>query len=135
MADINDNNGVINNYNNTITRTTSTTLQAKLVQLKEFADQDNRVAFVDAFVPLDLSESDKQLFLQDLTSTSSESEADKEWCNLVSEISALVEGKGVHRISGDQVTEATFYFEHPILKQCDREVTFVCVGGEWRADG
>jgi hypothetical protein len=36
-------------------KTTSTSLQAKLDQLVELIDKDNREAFVAAFVPLDLT--------------------------------------------------------------------------------
>jgi hypothetical protein len=31
--------------------------------------------------------------------------------------------------------QVVFHFEHPLLERCDREVVFVEVGGEWRAEG
>jgi hypothetical protein len=113
-------------------QTTSASLQAKLNQLTELGlIQNNCVEFVNQFVPLDLSEADKIAYLQDLTTA----EADGQWRNLVAEIAAIRSGKGVDRIEGNQQTRAVFYFRHPLLEQCDREVAFVCVRGEWRADG
>ena len=113
-------------------QTTSVSLQNKLNQLTELGLANNRAAFVQQFVPLDLSPSDTNGYLQDLTTAP---EAEGQWRNLVSEIAAIRSGKGVDRIEGDQVTRASFFFSHPLLEKCDREVTFVCVGGEWRADG
>ena len=39
------------------------------------------------------------------------------------------------KIEGDQTTKAVFFCPHPSLARCDREVVFVCVEGEWRAEG
>lgn len=114
-------------------QTTSASLQAKLNQLTELGlVHNNRAEFVQQFVPLDLSEADKAAYLDDLTTAP---EAPGQWRNLVSEIAAIRSGKGVDRIEGDQQTRAVFHFRHPLLEQCDREVAFVCVRGEWRADG
>lgn len=113
-------------------QTTSVSLQAKLNQLTELGLANNRADFVQQFVPLDLSRADMAAYLQDLTSAP---EAEGQWRNLISEIAAIRSGKGVDRIEGDQQTRAVFHFQHPLLEQCDREVAFVCVGGEWRADG
>ena len=54
---------------------------------------------------------------------------------MVAEIAAIRCGRGVDRIEGDQVNRAVFYFKHPLLEACDREVGFVCNAGEWRAEG
>lgn len=113
-------------------QTTSTSLQAKLNQLTDLGLANNRAGFVQQFVPLDLSPADANAYLQDLTSTP---EAEGQWRNLVAEIAAIRSGQGVDRIQGDQVTRASFFFQHPLLEKCDREVSFVCVNGEWRADG
>ena len=43
--------------------------------------------------------------------------------------------RAVEKIEGDEKTRAVFFFPHPTLERCDREVVFVCVGGEWRAEG
>ena len=113
-------------------QTTSSSLQAKLDQLTNLGMCNDRVGFVSQFVPLDLSAADAAAYLQDLTTAP---EADGQWTNLISEIAAIRCGKGVDRIEGDQVSRAVFCFEHPLLPKCDREVSFVCVRGEWRAEG
>ena len=113
-------------------QTTSESLQAKLNQLTELGLANNRAGFVRQFVPLDLSPADANGFLQDLTTAP---EAEGTWRNLISEIAAIRAGKGVDRIEGDQIKKASFFFSHPLFEKCDREVTFVCVGGEWRAEG
>lgn len=113
-------------------QTTSQSLQAKLNQLTELGLANDRAGFVRNFVPLDLSSEDAAGYLQDLTTAP---EAEGQWKNLIAEIAAIRSGLGVDRIEGDQVNRATFYFTHPLLEKCDREVSFVCAGGEWRADG
>lgn len=114
-------------------QTSSPSLQAKLNQLTELGlTHNDRAGFVRLFVPLDLSEEDTAAYLQDLTTAP---EAEGQWTNLIAEIAAIRSGKGVDRIEGDQVKRAAFYFKHPLLEKCDREVSFVCVGGEWRAEG
>ena len=113
-------------------QTTSQSLQAKLDQLTKLGMENNRRDFVHQFVPLDLSPQDTNAYLQDLTTAP---EAEGQWRNLIAEIAAIRCGKGVDRIEGDQVTNAIFYFEHPLLAKCDREVAFSCKGGEWRAEG
>ncbi len=87
-------------------QTSSTSLQAKLDQLTQLALNNNRSEFVAQFVPLDLSKQDADAYLQELT-TAPEAE----------------------------VTKAIFYFSHPILQGCNREVSFLCIDGEWRAEG
>lgn len=62
-------------------------------------------------------------------------QADGQWSNLAAEIAVIAAGQGVLKIEGDQISEAVFFFEHPLLEGCDREVSFVCVEGEWRAEG
>lgn len=115
-------------------QTTSDALQAKLDQLTSLALANDRAGFVSQFVPLDLSQADAAAYLQDLTTAS---EAEGQWSNLASEIAAIAAGKGVKSIQGDQQTRTVFFFEHPLLPGCDREVTFVCSPGsqEWRAEG
>ena len=115
-------------------QTTSSSLQAKLDQLTSFALANDRARFVEQFVPLDLSAADTAAYLHDLTVAP---EAASQWANLAAEIAVLAAGKGVQKIEGDQTTRAVFFFEHPLLRGCDREVTFVCAPGsnEWRAEG
>ena len=114
-------------------QTTSSSLQAKLDQLTNLGLADDRSAFVAQFVPLDVSPADAQGYLEDLTIAP---EAEGQWRNLVAEIAAIRCGRGVDRIEGDQVNRAVvFYFKHPLLEACDREVGFVCNAGEWRAEG
>jgi hypothetical protein len=113
-------------------QTTSASLQAKLNQLTELGLANNRSAFVHQFVPLDLSPSDTEAYVHDLTIAP---EAEGQWRNVVADIAAIRSGQGVDRIEGDQVTRAVFFFQHPLQQMCDREVSFVCVNGEWRAEG
>ncbi len=113
-------------------QTSSSTLQAKLDQLTEFALANDREAFVNAFVPLDLSAADIAAYLEDLTTAP---EADGQWKNLIAEIAAIAAGKGVNKIEGDQVKNAVFFFQNPLFAECDREVSFICTNGEWRAEG
>jgi hypothetical protein len=117
-------------------QTTSQTLQGKLDQLTHLGLANDRAGFCQQFVPLDLPQADLQGYLEDLTT---HAEADGQWNNLVAEIAAMRSGKGVDRIEGDQVQKAVFFFTHPLLQNCDREVAFVCTlsngVGEWRAEG
>jgi len=113
-------------------QTSSTSLQAKLDQLADLALSNDREGFVNRFVPLDLSSSDTAAYLKDLTTAP---EAEGQWNHVRAEIIAIAAGKGVNKIEGDQVNDAVFYFQHPTLDGCDREVSFLCRNGEWRADG
>lgn len=120
-------------------QTSSSSLQATLDELTRLGLADDREGFVRRFVPFDLSRGDADLFLEGLTTGP---EAEGQWRNLVAEIAAIRSGRGVDRIEGDQVTRAVFFFTHPLLGQCDREVAFVMCssshgggGGEWRAEG
>ena len=110
-------------------RTTNAALQRKLDELAAFAAQNNIKAFVEAFVPLDCSPEDTANYLSVLT------EDNAEWAALSSEIQAIAAGATVQKIEGNQKTRAIFFFPHPTLERCDREVVFVCVNGEWRAEG
>jgi len=113
-------------------QTTSRSLQAKLDQLTKLAIANDRRGFVEQFVPTDLSEADINGYLNDLTIAS---EAEGQWRNLIAEIVAIAAGKNVNRIEGDQINRAVFFFQHPLLEGCDREVAFICRNGEWRAEG
>ena len=110
-------------------KTTNAALQQKLDELAAFAAQNNIKAFVEAFVPLDCSPDDQSNYLSVLT------EDDAEWAALSAEIQAIAAGATVEKIEGDEKTRAIFFFPHPTLERCDREVVFVCVDGEWRAEG
>ena len=110
-------------------RTTNAALQQKLDELSAFAAQNDRKAFVEAFVPLDCSADDTSNYLSVLT------EDDAEWAALAAELQAIADGTTTDKIEGDQTTKAVFFFPHPTLERCDREVVFVCVEGEWRAEG
>ena len=110
-------------------KTTNAALQQKLDELAAFAAQGDRKAFVEAFVPLDCSPEDTANYLSVLT------EDGDEWAALSSEIQAIADGGTVDKIEGDEKTRAIFFFPHPSLERCDREVVFVCVQGEWRAEG
>jgi hypothetical protein len=70
-------------------------------------------------------------YLADLTTGD---EADGQWANLAAEIEAVAEGKA-SSIEGDQITKAVFFLAHPLIANCDREMGFTCVDGEWRAEG
>ena len=113
-------------------QTKSTSLQSKLDQLTELGLANDKKGFVKQFVPLNLSSEDAAGYLADLTTAP---EAEGQWRNLISEIAAIRCGKGVNEIEGDQLTEAVFHFSHPLLDKCDREVSFVNINGEWRAEG
>ena len=110
-------------------KTTNAALQQKLDELAAFASKNDRKAFVEAFVPLDCSPEDTANYLSVLTGD------DAEWAALSSEIQATADGATVEKIDGDEKTRAIFFFPHPTLARCDREVVFVCVDGEWRAEG
>ena len=110
-------------------KTTNAALQQKLDELAAFASSGDRKAFVEAFVPLDCSPEDTANYLSVLTGD------DDEWAALSAEIQAIAAGATVEKIEGDQTTKAVFFFPHPTLERCDREVVFVCVDGEWRAEG
>ena len=110
-------------------KTTNAALQQKLDELAAFASKNDRKAFVEAFVPLDCSADDTANYLSVLT------EDEAEWAALAAEIQAIADGTTVEKIDGNQTTKAVFFFPHPTLERCDREVVFVCVEGEWRAEG
>eukprot|EP00751_Fragilariopsis_kerguelensis_P001674 CAMPEP_0170812212 /NCGR_PEP_ID=MMETSP0733-20121128/35824_1 /TAXON_ID=186038 /ORGANISM="Fragilariopsis kerguelensis, Strain L26-C5" /LENGTH=86 /DNA_ID=CAMNT_0011168727 /DNA_START=208 /DNA_END=465 /DNA_ORIENTATION=- len=57
-------------------QTKSASLQAKLDLLTKLGMENNRAGFVKEFVPLDLSETDVNLYLQDLTTAL---EAEGQW--------------------------------------------------------
>jgi hypothetical protein len=113
-------------------QTRSSSLQHKLDLLAELAIANNREEFVNQFVPLDLTPAEVAGCLADLTT---EAEADGQWNTLTAEIAAITAGSKVNKIEGDQVSNAVFYFQHPLFEGCDREVAFRCIDGEWRAEG
>jgi len=113
-------------------QTSSASLQTKLDLLTDFALNNKRSDFVNAFVPLDLSHSDIDAYLHELTIGP---EADGQWTNLIAEVAAITAGRGVTKIEGDQITNTVFFFQHPLFPGCDREVSFICTNGEWRAEG
>lgn len=110
-------------------RTASPNLQAKLDELAAFCAAGDKSSFVNAFVPLDLTSEETAGYLSDLNDN------EAEWMALAAEIAAIADGKTVTKIVGDETDRTTFFFPHPTLEGCDREVVFVCVGGEWRAEG
>ena len=110
-------------------RTTNAQLQKKLDELAALCAAGDRKAFVEAFVPLDLTPDDLAGYLSVMDGD------DEEWAAIAAEIQAIADGATVAKISGDQTTKAVFFFPHPTLVRCDREVVFVCTDGEWRAEG
>ena len=108
--------------------TTSVTLQAKLNELNALAATGDKESFARAFVPLDLTEEDFQHFLGDLCD-------EEHWNGLAAEVALIAEGSRIKAIAGNQTSRAEFFFVHPIHENCDREVVFVNVGGQWRAEG
>jgi hypothetical protein len=108
-------------------RTTIAALQAKLDALVDLAAEGNREAFARAFVPLDLTAEDLAGYVEDLLN-------DETWRNVVAEVAVCAGGVTVTRIDETEKS-TTFYFQHPFMSQIDREVVFVCVSGEWRAEG
>mmetsp|Transcript_10983 Transcript_10983/g.17260 ORF Transcript_10983/g.17260 Transcript_10983/m.17260 type:complete len:114 (+) Transcript_10983:181-522(+) len=111
-------------------KTTNPALQAKLDQLVAYGNEDKVEEFVRLFVPSDLTEDELKDYMSRLVC-----ENKAEWINLKDEIAAIAQGESVNRITGDQTTNATFFFKHPTLRNCDREVVFVCTDGDWRAEG
>ena len=112
-------------------RTSNPALQAKLDELFTFAARDEREAFVRAFVPLDLSDAELNTYLGDLTTGE---EAEGAWENLAAEIETICSGEGVVKVE-ENGKKCVFYFPHPLIPNCDREVEFKRVGDEWRAEG
>eukprot|EP00617_Octactis_speculum_P020414 CAMPEP_0185747026 /NCGR_PEP_ID=MMETSP1174-20130828/5710_1 /TAXON_ID=35687 /ORGANISM="Dictyocha speculum, Strain CCMP1381" /LENGTH=141 /DNA_ID=CAMNT_0028422047 /DNA_START=25 /DNA_END=450 /DNA_ORIENTATION=- len=109
-------------------------LQAKLMKLSRLAKQGEIEKFVRAFVPLDIGEADLIAYRDDLLNFP------EEWANLSREVCILATGVGVHRIdegSDGASDTVTFFFSHTMNRTqiVDREVTFTCVDGDWRADG
>ena len=54
---------------------------------------------------------------------------------LAAEIGVLASGEGVRKVIGDQVKTCEFHYAMPGRAFICREVVFVCVDGEWRAEG
>ena len=101
-----------------------------LVVLIGDGNQDKKT-FVDAFVPLDIGPEDIAAFVADL----SEPESDQ-WTNLISEVQVIASGENTQKIeTAKDEKKVIFFFEHPILGGCDREVAFIFEEGEWRAEG
>ena len=95
-------------------------------------EANDKKAFVDLFVPLDCTEEDSAGFLGDLNNAT---DGETHWVNLTAEIRAIESGKGVSKIELEGANKVVYYFEHPLLPGCDREVEFVRAEGEWRAGG
>ena len=120
-------------------KTSIPSLQAYLDELHLLAEKNDVPAFVAAFVPLDLSSSDAKGFEDDLLRNGEEGEG--QWRNLRAEVMAIAKGEGVEKIEGQEeaaraaAEPVVFFFVHPLLVDCDREVGFTCVDGKWRAEG
>ncbi|GMI10283.1 hypothetical protein TrLO_g6759 [Triparma laevis f. longispina] len=113
-------------------KTSIPALQTYLTSLIAPIESEDKQKFVELFVPLDVTSEDITGFLGDLNSSPSQ------WLNLTSEIRVIESGEGVERIEEeDGGKKIIFYFEHPLLEGCDREVEFVLSGEppEWRAGG
>jgi hypothetical protein len=114
-------------------QTSSRTLQAKLNQLLHCIENNDRAGFVANFVPLDVTETDAQAYLQTLGGTEPQ-----EWTNVAAELRVIATGMGVTRVDETSANNrVVYYFGHPLYPNCDREVAFVCCpqSGEWRAEG
>mmetsp|Transcript_21622 Transcript_21622/g.40684 ORF Transcript_21622/g.40684 Transcript_21622/m.40684 type:complete len:116 (+) Transcript_21622:108-455(+) len=114
-------------------KTTIPELQSYLTSLLPSISSSSYETFVNLFVPLDCTPSDISHFLKDLQSDTAQ------WTNLTSEIIAIEAGTNVTNIEETQ-NKVVFYFTHPILDKCDREVEFVRMESEagemlWRAGG
>ena len=110
-------------------KTSNASLQKKLDGLAALCAAGDLEGFIPAFVPLDLTPEETAGYLSDLSGN------DEEWGALAAEIQAIADGSTVVKIEGDQQKSAVFFFPHPTLTGCDREVSFICVDGEWRAEG
>jgi hypothetical protein len=109
-------------------------LRSLLEECAALARKDAISEFVKIFVPPDLSVEDAASFTKDLTEGE---EAEGAWRNLKAEVIAITEGAST-TIEGDDVegsAEVKFFFIHPLLPDCDREVVFKCTDGTWHADG
>ena len=107
-------------------------LQAYLEELVALIDAGDKAAFVEKFVPLDLVGSeDAAAYLETLNSD------DMQWTHLAADIKAIVDGANVTSITGTKEEGVVcFFFEHPMMEGCDREVAFTVNGsGVWRAEG
>ena len=113
-------------------RTRSAALQAKLELLSARHAAGDVRGFCAAFLPRDLTPAEAAEFTAELG-------ADAErWASLGAEVAALAQGLGVKRVVGDQVSRAEFRYLMPGRKPgvtINREVVFVCVEGDWRAEG
>lgn len=54
---------------------------------------------------------------------------------MAAEMRVLASGDGVRRVLGDQVQRCEFHYAMPGRAFIGREVVFVCVDAEWRAEG
>ena len=104
-------------------KTSSASLQAKLDSLAALAAAGDKLAFVNQFVPLDLTPDELATCATALGGTAGSPlaltprsyAADLEksaegWAILVAEVAALASGETVTKIEGDQVTRAEFFF-------------------------
>ncbi|GMI43145.1 hypothetical protein TeGR_g281 [Tetraparma gracilis] len=119
-------------------KTNFASLQAyltSLIPLLALGDSGPKAAFVAAFVPLDCGTDDRNGFLADLSADDEEGRG--AWRNLAAEIRHVEAGRAhtLEETGEEGSRQVVFHFEHPLLERCDREVVFVEVGGEWRAEG
>jgi SAM-dependent methyltransferase len=89
-------------------------------------------AFTALFVPLDLDPDDFEHFSSGLA-------GDAAWfASLAAEVRTCASGEGVTELSEEEDRESVFGFKGLQEGGSDnifREVVFVCVGGQWRAEG
>jgi hypothetical protein len=81
------------------------------------------------FVPHDLSADDTEAFAAELAADPPRLQ------QLAAELMTCAAGRKVMAIRGDQSESAMFRFVMPGHETVAREVEFVCVGGDWRAQG
>jgi hypothetical protein len=105
--------------------------QTYLSSLLPLMAADDKAGFVAEFIPLDCTAEDRTGFLADLNDPE---EGETQWTNLVAELQHIEAGNA-HTIDEDEADRVVFFFEHPLLDRCDREVVFTEVGGVWRAEG
>ncbi len=110
-------------------RTASTTLQAKLEQWARMAVAGQVRELCACFVPHDLSVEDTDTFASELASDAPRLQ------QLAAELMTCAAGRKVMSIRGDQSQSALFRFVMPGHETVAREVEFVCLGGDWRAQG
>ena len=110
-------------------RTSNTNLQAKLELWARQAMTGQVQDLCACFLPLDLGPEDAAAFATELVADAPRLQ------QLGAELMACAAGRTVMAIGGDQQTRAMFRFVMPGHETIAREVEFVCVGEDWRAQG